>query len=136
MKKPGLPTVLSVVGAIAAGALLFWTSQSVQQAEDRLADLQRSVLSEEQSIRVLRAEWDYLNRPDRLEGLASEYLGLSSSVAPLNISGDAGQLPNPSVPVLPEDKPFAEPRPVALQGDEKDFRALLNGLQMEGDDHE
>lgn len=65
------------VGIVAACAtFLFSTSQSVQQAESRLEDLRAALAREKQSVRVLRAEWDYLNRPDRIEALAQRYLDL------------------------------------------------------------
>lgn len=111
-----LSTWLTLGGAVAAGALLFWTSQSVQQSENRLRELRQAVMSEQQAIRVLRAEWDYLNRPDRLEFLAAEHLGLSSSDATFNVSDDPGALPDPFVPVLPQHKPAFSAQPVNFEG--------------------
>jgi len=100
-----LSTVLAIGGAVAAGALLFWTSQHVQQSENRLANLKQAVQSEEQSIRVLRAEWDYLNRPDRLEALAAEHLQITAPEAQLNMVEDAAALPDHVAPVIPGHKP-------------------------------
>ncbi len=114
MKRFRISTLLTLTGAVAAGALLFWTSQNVQQAEDRLTHLQQGVQSEEQAIRVLHAEWDYLNRPDRLELLATEYLGLSSAAA-YNVSGGVSALPELMIPAVPPRKPFFEAQPVMLQ---------------------
>lgn len=108
-----LSSLLAIGGAVAAGALLFWTSQSVQQSENQLKQLRRAVQSEEQAIRVLKAEWDYLNRPDRLEFLAGEYLGLSSAGTAFNVSTDPGALPDPFVPVLPQHKPAFNAQPVS-----------------------
>lgn len=68
------PFFLTVVAGCAT--FLFWTSQSVQQAQQRLGVMKAELAQERQSMRVLRAEWDYLNRPDRLEALAVRYLDL------------------------------------------------------------
>ncbi|MCB9991919.1 MAG: hypothetical protein H6867_11230 [Rhodospirillales bacterium] len=107
-------TLLSVGGAVAAGALLFWTSQHVQQAEDRLAGMTQAVQSEQQSIRVLDAEWDYLNRPDRLEALAAEYLGLSSAAA-FSVGENVSDLPQVTLPVMPPRKPLLAAQPASLE---------------------
>ena len=62
--------------AVLFGVLLFWTSQSVQQKEEQLAQLKENVSQEDEALRVLSVEWDYLNRPQRLEKLAVEQLGM------------------------------------------------------------
>ncbi len=111
-----LSTLLVISGAVAAGALLFWTSQSVQQSESRLGKLRQAVQGEEQAIRVLKAEWDYLNRPDRLEFLASEYLDLSVSESEFHVSQDPGDLPETSAPELPQRKPSMQAQPANFTG--------------------
>lgn len=73
-----LSTFLSLFLAVIATALLFWVSQNVQEKERVLTRLQDRLQAEEESLRVLKAEWDYLNRPDRLEELASKYLDMKS----------------------------------------------------------
>lgn len=64
------------VMAIWTAVLLFWTSQSVQKAEYELQLLKQVSYSEHEMVRVLSSEWDYLNRPERLEKLAQEYLSI------------------------------------------------------------
>ncbi|MEZ5918659.1 MAG: hypothetical protein R3D66_01635 [Alphaproteobacteria bacterium] len=66
--------VLALVGL--SGAVLLHVSQNVQKSEDKLAEIEASIDREQETIRVLRAEWAYLNRPDRLERLAHEFLDL------------------------------------------------------------
>lgn len=74
MMRYTVPFFLGVV--VGCATFLFSTSQKVQQAEDRLVALNADLARERQSMRVLHAEWDYLNRPDRLEALARQYLDL------------------------------------------------------------
>lgn len=67
---------LSLLLATFFGVLLFWTSQSVQTKENELARVKKNLAHEQETIRVLSVEWDYLNRPQRLEKLAIEQLGM------------------------------------------------------------
>lgn len=61
---------------IAAGAVIgsgYWAyreNYATQAALDDVEDLQRRIGATEERLAVLRAEWAYLNRPDRLRDLA------------------------------------------------------------------
>ena len=67
-----------VYGLVAlSGVALLHTSQNVQRAEERRDELKRSIEREREQIEMLQAEWVYLNRPERLERLAEEFLDLS-----------------------------------------------------------
>ncbi len=88
-----------------SGGLLLQTSQSVQQAEDELRRLEKSVDNERETIRVLHAEWAHLNRPDRLESLAGQYLELVPSSSDQMLVDPAVQLPDPFKPAIPSVKP-------------------------------
>lgn len=57
-------------------AALYHTSQRVHDGRELLDALNRETAQEEESIRVLQAEWSYLNQPQRLETLAREHLKL------------------------------------------------------------
>ncbi len=65
--------------AIVAGAAAvdFSVSFEVQRLRDRLVALQRDVSSEQDTIRILRAEWAYLTQPARLRAMAEAYTDLS-----------------------------------------------------------
>lgn len=88
------------------GGALFWTSQSVQRAEKRLGSQQVRYEQMQEALRVLTAEWDYLNRPDRIEALlrqdAQEKLFMKGRVVAVS---DMGDVPEPMMPVLPSMKP-------------------------------
>lgn len=55
---------------------LYTMKYEVQRLEARLASLHIQLAAERESIQVLRAEWSYLNNPERLETLASRHLHL------------------------------------------------------------
>ncbi|MEO3414928.1 cell division protein FtsL [Roseovarius sp. CAU 1744] len=60
-------TALSVIG------LAFWAyheNYETQEALSKAEKLQRDISKARQRLRVLNAEWAYLNRPDRLRDLA------------------------------------------------------------------
>ncbi|MEQ9259129.1 MAG: cell division protein FtsL [Roseovarius sp.] len=59
-------TALSVI------ALAFWAyheNYRTQEAQARASELQREIAHTRQRLRMLRAEWAYLNRPERLRDL-------------------------------------------------------------------
>lgn len=60
-------TALTVIG------LAFWAyheNYETQEALSKAKKLQRDISQARQRLRVLNAEWAYLNRPDRLRDLA------------------------------------------------------------------
>lgn len=99
MKFLRISNVLILLIATVFGVLLFWTSQAVQQKEDDLAVLKKQLTSETEAIRVLSVEWDYLNRPDRLEELAVKELGMKS-VTVKEVVTAAGDIPEPIIPAV------------------------------------
>lgn len=69
--------ILWLCCAMMTGALLFQTSQHVTHGRQRLENITAEMRSEEDTLRVLQAEWSYLNQPERLEKLAAQYLKLA-----------------------------------------------------------
>ena len=102
-----LSGLLLIGFAVFVGSLLFKTSQSVQRAEQELTNIERALRGEEESYRVLTAEWDYLNRPERLEKLTKRNLDIDKvegeNKAGFMHSNDS--IPEPRIPVLPGVKP-------------------------------
>ena len=111
MKFLRISNILCLAVATLFGVMLFWTSQAVQQKEDDLADLKKSLSQEVETVRVLSVEWDYLNRPQRLEELAREQLGMELPSAKEVITA-IGQIPEPIIPAAHEEEiivPKAQP---------------------------
>lgn len=96
-----LRTVFIFGVAAMLGGVLLHTSQAVQNAETEVERLDAAVEEERESIRVLQAEWQYLNNPERLEALAKDYLELVAP-APEQMRDDIGPLPD-IMPVYSED---------------------------------
>ncbi|MEM6781043.1 MAG: hypothetical protein AAF569_04185 [Pseudomonadota bacterium] len=133
--------------AILFGSLLFWVSQSVQRAEEELRYLNHKVNLELEAIRVLEAEWDYLNSPMRLEKLATEHIPAQPVTAD-QVMEDISAIPQPPVaPLIPPVKPIpvslsapaedvaetSEPQDNIIQNSDRNkFNALLENLNDEG----
>lgn len=104
MKAPSLKSMLFVSSAIGFGGLLLWTAQNVQQKEAHLRALKTAIISERENIRVLEAEWHYLNQPQRLEHLSQKYLDLVPATDH-TMALDSTALPEITLPNLPLRKP-------------------------------
>jgi hypothetical protein len=117
--KIRLSTIAILTLAAGTGFILFQTSQNVQRSEDRLRDMRQSLARENESVRVLEAEWDYLNRPDRLEELTRQYLKIQSPV-PESLVSDSRQVPEPEAPALPRRKPVFVAQPAVMKMQESD----------------
>ena len=64
---------------VLAGTLgygLYHLKHEVRALEDELFRLNRQILAEQEAIHVLRAEWSYINQPQRLQSLAARHLEL------------------------------------------------------------
>ncbi len=67
---------LALVAILAFG--LFALKYEVRGLEAELARLEREAQAEQEAMRVLNAEWSYLNRPERLRALSERYLPLTA----------------------------------------------------------
>lgn len=76
MMRPTM--VLIVLLAASLSLTLFVVKYQVQDMEDQLTSLNRSITEDKQAIHVLNAEWSHLNDPDRLKNLAVRYLGFGA----------------------------------------------------------
>ena len=65
-------TLLFITSALAVMGLAFWAYHENYKTQERLSEvrqLQRDIGAGRERLSVLRAEWAYLNRPDRLRDL-------------------------------------------------------------------
>ena len=92
-------TVLFAILAVVMGAASIVIGTEVRDLEDRLAGIHRDIAREQEALHVLRAEWSYLNRPERLEALARRHFDL--------------QVPAPAQTMRVSDLPFALPPALA-----------------------
>jgi hypothetical protein len=95
----GFASVFALLAVIALGYWAYHQTILTQQAERRVDQLQRQIGAERERLSILRAEWAYLNRPDRLRELADfnfERLQLLP-LAPEQF-GRAAQIPYPRPP--------------------------------------
>ena len=81
---------------------------ATQEAMNRVADREAEIAREREALAVLRAEWAYLNRPDRLRALVdanAEALGL----VPLDPAqfAEAAMVPFPPEPETADVQPAA-----------------------------
>lgn len=66
--------VFMMLAAVVAMAALFQVKHEVQQQERRLEALNEQILRDQETIHILKAEWSYLNDPERLARLAERHL--------------------------------------------------------------
>ena len=73
-----MKSLLYVLSALAVMALAFWLyheNYKTQSALSEVEELQHDIARLRETRAVLRAEWAYLNRPDRLRDLAGLNFG-------------------------------------------------------------
>lgn len=102
-------TILHLLTALAVIGLAFWAyreNYATQQALNEADTLHRNIRAAHARLAVLKAEWAYQNRPERLRDLAEinfERLGL----LPLHPDqfGQVDQISYPPAPLLPITNP-------------------------------
>ena len=70
---------LIVAGAVALG--LYQVKYEVQRLEEELQQVRNDIRQDRVALHVLEAEWAYLNRPERLQRLASKHRDMGPSGA-------------------------------------------------------
>ena len=67
-------TILTLFVAAFMSVGLFYLKYEVANLEDRILNLNSSIVKYEEGIHVLKAEWSHLNNLSRIKDLASRYL--------------------------------------------------------------
>jgi hypothetical protein len=138
MKLFRLSNLCSLGFAGILAALLYWTSQAVQQAESVLAEKRQAVASEDESLKVLGTEWDYLTRPQRLEELARDRLKMVPPDSGEMVVSDPDSLPDmpPAESIMIDTgsgTSASTPAPTISNAERENFGALIEQIGAEGD---
>lgn len=110
----GLLYALSVVAVVALGFWAYQEGYETRQTKREVARLQSDIGKRHQELSMLRAEWAYLNRPDRLHELVEmnfESLGLMPLTPDHFALAEQVSFapPEPEVPILvKQTEPFDE----------------------------
>jgi hypothetical protein len=96
---------------VSAGFVTFKVKYAVQDIEDELSRVRKQTVAEQQEIRVLNAEWTYLNQPERLAELNRRFLQLSP------IGAKQLQQKVEDIPLRPLPPPSAAPDILVAQAD-------------------
>lgn len=118
-----ISTIVSLSLAVASGAMLYFVSQEVYRSEGELSAFEARVGNEKETIRILRAEWDFLNHPARLEYLAHRYLDMNDPVPEVSLVAGIYELPEELIPALPSRKPVV-PEGAAVRPVKADMSAI------------
>ncbi|MDP2698634.1 hypothetical protein [Thalassospira sp.] len=80
-----LMTFMWLAMTVLIGVGTYWVSHEVDLLEREYASIQSRIVSEQETIHVLDAEWSYLNTPQRIEDLSNSYLQLAQ-IQPLQMA--------------------------------------------------
>lgn len=115
------PLTLTAIGLLALMSVaLFQLKYEVVGLEEELRGLEGQLATDEEAVQVLKAEWSFLNRPDRLQALAETHLDLQPVAAlqvgalyriPVRATGATGYDGRPR----PQRKPDVPRRPASYR---------------------
>jgi cell division protein FtsL len=71
-----LVNALLVLGLLLASFVTYRLEHATRSGEREVAKLHAQIREEQESLKLLTAEWSLLTRPDRLQHLAQKYLKL------------------------------------------------------------
>ncbi|MDH5410388.1 MAG: hypothetical protein OEY16_03285 [Alphaproteobacteria bacterium] len=100
-----------VLGAVITGIGLYGIAYEVEQMEKELAALERDIIKEQETIHVLKAEWTYLARPERIEDLSRQFLPRMQGLTAERIGdyGDLAYRPLPDILDVLQHEKLAKP---------------------------
>jgi hypothetical protein len=116
--------------AVGVGVSLFLLKYKVQALENELVARQEQIVRDRGAIRVLQAEWTYLNDPERLRRLSSEHLAFGPAT-PKNVA---------NIDALPfragMEAPAQVSHPTAPNPQAPQTSAALEARKVNADDNE
>lgn len=101
-----------VVGVLVLGFVIFSLEHRMRAGERAISRIQQEISAEREGIRLLKAEWGFLTRPQRIERLAREHAGMQPSqpwqwLTEAEIPARVPERPAPNPAESPDD-PLAE----------------------------
>jgi cell division protein FtsL len=96
-----LATVFWLLLVTASGFAVYAAKYQVQGLEDELARTRRTTIDTDRQIRVLTAEWAYLNRPSTLAAMNQHFLSLVP-IATRQLRRSVADIPMRSPAAAPE----------------------------------
>jgi len=109
-----LATVIWMVVIVAAALMLYMVKYQVQAIRNQATETASELEAEKEALHVVNAEWAYLNRPERLQQLASKYLAASDMTVDQVAQIEA--IPFPSQTVASNEAPGKSMQPVSFSG--------------------
>ncbi len=106
--------VILVLAMVGLSVLLYAINYQADSAERAGEALKKQIAHEQETIRVLRAEWSYLNQPDRLQELSEKYLDLQPAIA--RQIGTFESIPQKPAPNLSASPASASPSQPDVRG--------------------
>jgi len=125
---------LGLVTALGFG--MFQVKYEVQAIEEELVRVNHRILADHQSIHVLKAEWSYLTRPERMETMARRHLGLAPTAREqfaeiATIPWRPGSEPPPPIAAAPPGPRSPAARPASRRGDGPPDRAVARPVALQ-----
>jgi hypothetical protein len=71
-------TALGFLLSTLLGTIIYQIKHQVLDLEQKMYGINREIISKNEAIHILNAEWGYLNQPKRLQALNNKYLQLRS----------------------------------------------------------
>lgn len=71
-----ITSLIYLIGFTAGAFGLYMVKFSVENLQREVKSVEQQLAHEKESLHLLNAEWAYLNRPERLRGLADQHLAL------------------------------------------------------------
>jgi cell division protein FtsL len=100
---------LLVLGLLVSAYFIYRLEHATRSGEREIARLHAQIKDEEESLKLLKAEWGLLTRPDRIQHLAAKHLHLKIMGANQVINDSDIPARVPAEPVIAPGTPGTDP---------------------------